>query len=95
MLDLGCKDTQKITLFNGNIFGFLKFRLHLQRNARKTGNGKRRTEASGGRNMNNPVQVARSDTQLGDGECAKENPRGEQAVKKCDEDVPRGMHGQR
>jgi hypothetical protein len=38
--------------------------------------------ASGGRNMNNPVQVARSDTQLGDRECAKENPRGEQAMKK-------------
>jgi hypothetical protein len=32
--------------------------------------------------MNNPVQVARSDTQLGDRECAKENPRGEQAVKR-------------
>jgi hypothetical protein len=32
--------------------------------------------------MNNPVQVARSDTQLGDVEYAKENPRGKQAVKK-------------
>jgi hypothetical protein len=32
--------------------------------------------------MNNPEQVAHSDTQLGDGECTKENPRGEQAVKK-------------
>jgi hypothetical protein len=30
--------------------------------------------------MNNPVQVARSDTQ--DKECAKANPRGEQAVKR-------------
>jgi hypothetical protein len=35
-----------------------------------------------GRDVNNPVQVARSDTQLGDGECARENPRGEQAVKR-------------
>jgi hypothetical protein len=32
---------------------------------RGTANGQRRTEASGGRDMNNPVQVARSDTQLG------------------------------
>jgi hypothetical protein len=32
--------------------------------------------------MNNPVQVARSDTQLGDRGYAKENPRGEQAVKR-------------
>jgi hypothetical protein len=32
--------------------------------------------------MNNPVQVARSDTQLGDRECAKENPRGEPVVKR-------------
>jgi hypothetical protein len=31
-------------------------------------------EASEGRNMNNPEQVARSDTQLGVRECAKGKP---------------------
>ena len=47
--------------------------------------GKGRTEKGGvpkGRNMHNPVQGARSDTQLGAEKCARENPRGEGAVKK-------------
>jgi hypothetical protein len=49
-------------------------------------------EASGGRNMNNPVQVARSDTQLGDGGMRERKPARRTGGEKGKKGVPRGKN---
>jgi hypothetical protein len=46
----------------------------------------------GGRNMNNPVQVARSGTQLGDGKIREGKPARRTGDEKRKNGVPRGIN---